>query len=233
MNTNTYTISFAALACLSCASMGLAQHTSSSASASPAEGIRIYSKVAAKASGAAPTPAQTKTAQSDAAQTKAAKAGAESAGRLRCSYITAVTKSKSKSPLDGTMLGAAIDKISGKDEEADKPGKSRGKNMVRLDLPDTHPSKLAIVSPDNTWFYIQDAPQFNQLGSAKALTDAKRIEIDVDGFEAKSSQGGKITASKVFRNSGTYTFYLADNLETEPTSTFSMSCKLPITVAAR
>lgn len=227
MNYTSYPLSLAVLAYLSCTALGFAQSTTSSVSTSPAEGIRIYAKVAANAS--APASATTKA--------KTAKVGAEGAGRLKCSYITAVTKSKSKSPLDGTMLGAVIDKISGKDEEADKPaktlGKNRGKNMVRLDLPETHPSKLAIVSPDDTWFYIQDAPQFNQLGSAKALSDAQRIEIDVDGFEAMTSQAGKTAASKVFRSSGTYTFYLADNLETDPSSTFSMSCKLPITVATR
>lgn len=104
------------------------------------------------------------------------------------------------------------------------------KKLVRLELPTPHPKKFAIMAPGGQWYYLQDPPQAAMFGTAKEFAKAKKLEFDVETFKAK--EGASSKAQKVFRQPGKYMFYFANNIETEPANTFSMSCQLPINVAS-
>lgn len=105
-------------------------------------------------------------------------------------------------------------------------GQSKLRRLVKIDLPPTHPGKLAIVSPDGQWHYLHDELEAHQLG--KAFATARGLELDI--AKVKSQKTPKAKMEPVFRRSGTYTFYFAENLETEMANTFFLSCKLPIRV---
>lgn len=123
-----------------------------------------------------------------------------------------------------------ISTVNSQPVQAPANGKSATKGdlrrVVKIDLPKKHPGKLAIVSPDGNWHYMHDELEAHQLG--KGFGTARGLELDI--AKVKSQKAPKAKMEPVFRHSGTYTFYFAENLETEMANTFFLSCKLPIRV---
>lgn len=129
---------------------------------------------------------------------------------LKCSFEVSTVSAQ---PLQAAANGKSVTK-----------GDLR--RLVKIQLPKTHPSKLAIVSPDGNWHFIHDELDFHQLG--KEFGSAQGLELDI--ARVKSQRTPKAKREKVFRKPGNYTFYFADNLETEMANTFFLSCKLPIAI---
>lgn len=84
-----------------------------------------------------------------------------------------------------------------------------------LKLPNNHPDKLAISSPDNVWFYLQDKSLSKQFMQEKTFIKSDTITIIPKTLIATQWIEGKETLSPVFTKNGTYSIYLSDNLETE------------------
>lgn len=101
------------------------------------------------------------------------------------------------------------------------PTKIAAGSKVTVSLPKKHPQGFAIETPDGDWIYIVDPslhysfiPDFYN----KAL-----FTFPEDTLQGVRFVNGKQAATKVFDKPGQYKFYFADNLETEPENTFSLS----------
>ena len=84
-----------------------------------------------------------------------------------------------------------------------------------ISLPSGHPDKLAIVTPDDVWFYIQEDGDINHLMPKNEFMKADIISIHPSTLKGTSWINGKSTISLVFAKKGKYSIYLSDNLETE------------------
>lgn len=105
------------------------------------------------------------------------------------------------------------------------PGPKKSvKRVIDITLPKNHPSKLAIVAPGNVWHYMHDEEHFRQLGPA--FRGFGGLQLDVAKIKAQPTPGAKW--KPVFTKSGVYTFYFTDNLDTEPTNAYTLSCKVSV-----
>lgn len=101
-------------------------------------------------------------------------------------------------------------------------------NEFELELPDNHPDKLAIATPDGNWFYIQGNGIKKQLMSKEAFIKAVALSIDTSTLEGTHWVDGKATISAVFTKTGIYSIYLSDNLETEIDNSLTYIKKLKL-----
>lgn len=76
--------------------------------------------------------------------------------------------------------------------------------------------ELAIVDPDNTWFYLQGASLNKTSYPQERFIHLDKITIRPAELSAIHWLDGKEHFSQVFTKEGIYTIYLSDNLETEP-----------------
>jgi len=86
----------------------------------------------------------------------------------------------------------------------------------KLSLVDNHPTELAIVSPENQWFYLQGNDIKKPHMQAEDFKQSKSYSIETHSLKAVQWIDGKATVSPVFTVPGIYEIYLSDNLETEP-----------------
>jgi len=97
-----------------------------------------------------------------------------------------------------------------------------------LTLPQDHPDKLAIVSPDETWFYIQGDENIKNLMPKDDFMKSNAITINTGSLKGTSWKDGEKSFSHVFTKKGTYTVYLSDNLETEIDNSLTFIKKLTL-----
>ncbi len=95
---------------------------------------------------------------------------------------------------------------------------------VMLRLSEKHPGRMAIIDPDDRYFYIQD-PESSRLMEPAAFAKAREITIDAT-LTGLYYDDGKARTGAVFTKSGAYTIYLADNLETEEENTNGLRLNL-------
>jgi len=85
----------------------------------------------------------------------------------------------------------------------------------KITLPDNHPDKIAILTPDDNWFYIQGNGIKKQLMPKEDFIKSSTLSIDPATIEGTHWVDGKEKISPVFTKKGIYSIYLSDNLETE------------------
>jgi len=100
------------------------------------------------------------------------------------------------------------------------PSHVTGADTVTIYLPQPHPTKLAIEGPHHAWFTIHDESAFRRARVIRFRASALTGIVWLDGQPRRQ---------KVFVLPGTYTIYLANNLETEPENTFSLMQSLEYT----
>jgi len=83
-----------------------------------------------------------------------------------------------------------------------------------------HPRGLAIRDPSDNWYYLQGESSQFQLMAPGDFARATRIEIPTDEIEAVRWDDGRAQSDLIFRETGEYLVYMANNLETEPENTF-------------
>lgn len=88
---------------------------------------------------------------------------------------------------------------------------------LTLRLSEKHPERMAIIDPDERYFYIQD-PEVSRLMEPTAFAQARELIIDA-AQSGLCYVDGKARTGAVFTKSGVYVIYLADNLETEEENT--------------
>ncbi len=96
------------------------------------------------------------------------------------------------------------------------------KGTLKISLPEKHPKYFAIKTPNNEWYYIQDSTIPIHTVPQNEFESASNLEFDVKHLEGVTWRNGIKVNERVFKDSGKYLIYFADNLETEPENTFSM-----------
>ena len=89
-----------------------------------------------------------------------------------------------------------------------------GKSFT-LEMPNNHPDKIAIMTPDETWFYIQGNGTSKPHMPAEDFMKADTLTIMPDTLKGMHWVDGKEMISPVIIKQGIYSIYLSDNLETE------------------
>jgi len=101
------------------------------------------------------------------------------------------------------------------------PAKVTAGSKVTVSLPKKHPKGFAIETPSGDWIYIVDPSShysfFPDFANNSSFTFSEDMLQGVRFFD------GKQAVAKVFDKPGEYEFYFADNLETEPENTSSLS----------
>lgn len=101
------------------------------------------------------------------------------------------------------------------------PAVVKSDTLVTISLPDKHPAYMAVQTPHHEWIYIVDkSTNFSFFKDFSLRSSFTFNAEDLQGIEFKN---GKEVISKVFVEKGDYLFYFADNIETEPENTFSLS----------
>ena len=92
---------------------------------------------------------------------------------------------------------------------------------AKIHLPPNHPSGLAVRTPSGEWIYIVEPG-----GRSTALPGfpgRSKLSFQVSRLSGLRWQEGRKIEVPIFRESGRYIFYLADNMDTEPENTFSIA----------
>ena len=105
-------------------------------------------------------------------------------------------------------------------------GNVKAQDTIVINLPDKHPSKLSIQDPEGIWHLVHDNDEKVLLMDSAAFERLTSIELDVSKLRGISWINGERLEGRVFNITGEYLIYFADNLETEPDNTFSLSGKV-------
>ena len=93
----------------------------------------------------------------------------------------------------------------------------------RLRIPPRHPSGLAIKDPKDNWFYLQDPEGEEKIMADSEFSKLSEFLIDTRSIKGKYWVDGVAKTRLIFQSTGEYLIYMADELETEPENTFSLS----------
>ena len=94
-------------------------------------------------------------------------------------------------------------------------------SKVTVSLSKKHPKGFAIKTPSGDWIYIV-GPSFHY-SFFPDFDSNSSFTFPEDTLQGIHFVDGKQAIAKVFDKVGEYEFYFADNLETEPENTFSLS----------
>jgi len=102
------------------------------------------------------------------------------------------------------------------------------KDVIKINLPTIRPKNLAIVAPNGQWFIIQDASSNILMMPQEDFMQIKLLNLPIRNTTGFTWIGGKKTEQVIFKESGEYRVYLADNLETEAENTFNFSAYITV-----
>ena len=102
---------------------------------------------------------------------------------------------------------------------------SRGEHFL-LTFPKLHPKNISVRSPSNKWYSIQDDDEGIFIISLEKYNSATELKINSKTLDGITWVNGKRVKEKVFKESGEYLIYMANNLETEPENTFHFSVSI-------
>jgi len=102
------------------------------------------------------------------------------------------------------------------------------KDVIKINLPRIRPKNLAIVDPTGQWFIIQSAESNILMMPQKDFMQIKLLKLPIRNTTGFTWIGGKKTEQVIFKESGEYRVYLADNLETEAENTFTFSTYITV-----
>lgn len=89
---------------------------------------------------------------------------------------------------------------------------------ILVNLPDNHPKKVAIISESGEYYYLQDEPEINYLGSETSFDSIHEFILKQDQKGIVFRDGKKVETA-IFLKQGLFRLIVADNLETEPENT--------------
>ena len=94
--------------------------------------------------------------------------------------------------------------------------------ILRIYLPEEVPKNLAIQAPNGEWFVLQESENSIEIMPQMDFESAKLMEFRIEKLKGVTWRESKRFTELIFKSPGTYLIYFADNLETEPTNTFSL-----------
>lgn len=95
------------------------------------------------------------------------------------------------------------------------------KGVIEISLPNERPKNLAIKDPDGQWFVLQDEAESIESFPQSTFDTVKIMKLDMKEVMGTVWRDGVKSEELVFKESGKYLIYFANNLETEPENTFS------------
>jgi hypothetical protein len=96
------------------------------------------------------------------------------------------------------------------------------KGILRVYLPEKTPKNLAIQAPNGEWFVLQDSEESIEIMPQARFESVKIMEFQIEKLKGVTWRESKRVTELVFKASGDYLVYFADNLETESENTFSL-----------
>lgn len=96
------------------------------------------------------------------------------------------------------------------------------KNILKISLPDVFPKHLEIITPDHQTYVLQDDTQGVELYPQKEFEKLSEITLDMNTLVGTTWKDSKKIKEKIFTESGNYTIYFANELETEIDNSFSL-----------
>ncbi len=93
--------------------------------------------------------------------------------------------------------------------------------ILRIHLPSQHPKNFSIETPNGDWFVLQDSQANIELMPQAQFDSSTRIELVLADIKGTTWRSSVRAEEIIFKISGKYKIYFADNLETEPENTFS------------
>lgn len=100
--------------------------------------------------------------------------------------------------------------------------KALSENILRIHLPDEKPKCLSIKTPSGEWFVLQDHQESIEIMPQALFDSTNKLEFKIKNLEGTIWRESKKTTDLIFKSSGKYLIYFANNLETEPENTFSL-----------
>lgn len=96
------------------------------------------------------------------------------------------------------------------------------KGILRIHLPENRPKCLAIQSPNGEWYVLQDSEESIEIMPQERFDLTKEMEFKINELKGVTWKESKKVDELIFKTSGNYLIYFADNLETEPENTFTL-----------
>ena len=96
-------------------------------------------------------------------------------------------------------------------------------DVITINLPKLRPKNLAIVDSNGQFFIIQSSEAGVLMMSEAEFSLIKVLELPIKSTKGTIWENGQKITKTVFKKSGKYKIYFADNLETEPDNTFNFS----------
>lgn len=100
--------------------------------------------------------------------------------------------------------------------------------ILTISLPPERPKNIAIRTPSDVWYIIQNAEEDISFLDDKVYNSSPNIDISVASLKGVVWENGEKKIQAVFTQPGAYTIYIADNLETEPENTFHFMKKVTL-----
>jgi len=89
-------------------------------------------------------------------------------------------------------------------------------------LPETKPKCLAIQTPNGEWYVLQDHEASIEIMPQTLFNSVDTMKFNIQTLKGTTWRESIKTIDVIFKTSGSYLIYFADNLETEPENTFSL-----------
>jgi len=102
------------------------------------------------------------------------------------------------------------------------------KDLIKINLPIIRPKNLAIVDPKGQWFIIQNADSNILMMPQKDFMQINLLSLPINNTTGFTWIDGEKTEQIIFKKTGRYRVYFADNLETEAENTFTFSAYITV-----
>lgn len=96
-------------------------------------------------------------------------------------------------------------------------------DKIIVSLPEEHPKSFSIRNPNGSWFVLEDPDEGIHFSPEVDFNTVSELTIDTGSLKGVVWENGIRSDKKVFSVEGNYLLYFANNLETEPENTFSIS----------
>ena len=139
---------------------------------------------------------------------------------LTCLIFTSIGCAQTKS--------TALEKSNNTDLFFVSPTELTKNDVLKINLPIIRPKNMAIVSPNGQWLTIQNAESGILMMPQEDFMQVSLLTIPIKNTTGFTWINGEETKQVIFKETGKYRIYFADNLETEPENTFNFSAYITV-----
>lgn len=100
--------------------------------------------------------------------------------------------------------------------------KSLNAGTLLIQLPSEKPECLSIQTPGGEWFVLQDKDAAIEIMPQAVFDATDKFSFNIRDLKGTTWRESEKVTEIIFKDSGRYRIYFADNLETEPENTYSL-----------